>query len=69
MAVQGRFERNRRKIFGGSGENETSKKKVQKKKEKMQPMQREDGSYKRAENWKTAVNKVVSDLRSEAKGS
>ena len=32
----------RTKIFGGSGENETRKKKVRKKKEEMQPMQRGD---------------------------
>ena len=54
----------RTKIFGGSGENETRKKKVQKKKEEMQPMQRGDGSYRRAENYETAVNKGHHNVRS-----
>ena len=35
LAVQGRFKRNRRKPFGGCGENEIRKKKVRNNKEEM----------------------------------
>ena len=44
------------KIFGGSGENETRKKRG----EEMEG----DGSYIRAENCETAVNKVHHDVGS-----
>ena len=55
VTVQGRFKRNRRKIFGGSGENETRIEKVRKKKEEMHPMQRGDRNYRRPENCENAA--------------
>ena len=52
------LKKQRRKIFGDSEENDARKKKIQKRKEQMQPtMESRDGSYRRAENCEIAVNK------------
>ena len=49
MVVQGRYKTNRQgKYLVDSGKNVTRKKEVWKKKEEMQPMQRGNGSYRKA---------------------